>query len=391
MLEVLFVDDDSRVLEGLRRMLGPECGRWNLHFAVSGPDALELLASRPIDVVVTDMRMPGMDGAALLHEVSARHPDTVRIVLSGHSDSDSALRAMTAAHQYLSKPCDRATLVTTVERALELRSRMKNDRLREVLHRIGTLPPVPQTYASIVRILNSPDSSLDQIQDVVRRDSVLAGKVLHLANSSYFGRSGSMTNLGAAVGLLGTKMLRNLVLTAELAKDLGSIPPDVGLSVEALQEHSLAVAGIASRLEPGAAWSEDAYLAGLLHDTGLLVLASRLPEEFRRVEEECRRTGSPRLEVERRVLGCHHGDVGAYLFSLGGLPAVIVQAVSAHAELAFEPDLPLDAPRAVAVAEELVCAVQSIDGGVGTCRFAADPRWPSWLERAREALAREVE
>lgn len=391
MLEVLFVDDESRVLDGLRRMLSTERGRWNLHFATSGADALELLAKQRVDVVVTDMRMPGMDGAALLTEVSSRHPETVRVVLSGHADSEAALRAMTAAHQYLSKPCDRAALVGVVERALALRSQMGNAHLRDVLHRVGTLPPVPQTYALILRILNEPDCSLEQIQDVVRRDSMLAGKVLHLANSSYFGRSGTMSNLAAAVGLLGTRMLRNLVLTAEMARDLGDIPADVELTVEALQEHSISVAEIASRLEPGALWCEDAYLAGLLHDMGLLVMAARLPDEYRQIEAHCRRTGEPRVEVERRVIGCHHGEVGAYLFRLWGLPATIVDAVSAHPDLTFGPHLPLDASRAVAVAEELVSVVQALDGGAGQQgRFSADPRWTTWLARAHAALSREA-
>jgi HD-like signal output (HDOD) protein/CheY-like chemotaxis protein len=391
MVELLFVDDESRVLDGLRRMLISEQRGWQLHFAPSGREALELLERHVIDVVVTDMRMPEMDGAALLAEVSSRYPGTVRIVLSGHADSDAALRAMTAAHQYLAKPCERATLVSVIERALALRPLLGNPRMREVLHRVGTLPPIPQSYAQVVRILNSPDCSLEQIQDVVRKDSGLAGKVLHLANSSYFGRSGSMTNLTAAIGMLGTKMLRNLVLTAEIAKDLGSIAPDIGLSVEALQEHCIAVAEVASRLEPGAAWCEDAYLAGLLHDMGLLVMATRLPEEYRRVEAECIATGQTRMEVERRLMGCHQGDIGAYLFSLWGLPAAIVEAVSAHADLTLEPHEPLNAVRAVALAEELVGAVQSLDGSAAQrTRFSADPRWADWLERAQATLARKA-
>ncbi len=387
-LDVLFVDDEGRVLEGLRRMLAFE-RRWRLHFALSGADALAVLESRPIDVVVTDMRMPGMDGAALLSEVAERFPDVVRVILSGHADSDTALRAMTAAHQYLSKPCDRATLVRVVEHALELRTRLTNTRMREVLGRVGTLPPVPQTYAQILRILNTPDCSLEQIQDVVRRDPLIAGKVLQLANSSFFGRSGTMTNLAAAVGMLGTKMVRNLVLTAELSRDLGELPSDVELTLEALQDHSLVVAEIASQLEPGAPWAEDAYLAGLLHDTGLLVLATRLPDDYRRIEALCRASGEPRIEVERRVLGCHHGELGAYLFSLWGLPTPIVDAVAAHADLEIAPHEPLNAKLAVALAEELVDAVQSLaDAKDPPARFARDPRWSTWLSRAHATLAK---
>lgn len=391
MVQLLFVDDESRILDGIRRMLITERARWTLHFAQSGPEALALLARQPIDAVITDMRMPEMDGAALLAEVSARHPSTVRIVLSGHSDGAAAVKAMTAAHQYLSKPCDRATLVSVIESALALRSQMGDARMREVLHRVGSLPPVPQSYARIVRLLNDPDCSLDQVQEVVRKDSGIAGRVLHMANSSYFGRSGSMTNLTAAIGLLGTKMLRNLVLTAEIAKDFGTIPPDIGLSVEALQEHCIAVAEVALRLEPLASWREDAYLAGLLHDMGLLVLAARLPDDFRRVEAACRGSDEPRVQVERRLLGCHHGDIGAYLFGLWGLPKVVVDAVSAHADLSIDPGEPLDAVGAVAVAEELVGTLRPAEGSAARrARFAGDPRWDGWLSRAQAALEKEA-
>ena len=91
-----------------------------LVFATSGGEALQLMATEPFDVIVTDMRMPGMDGAQLLEEVSRIHPKTVRIVLSGQADQDSMFRAVRTTHQYLSKPCNAETLKSTVERVCKL-------------------------------------------------------------------------------------------------------------------------------------------------------------------------------------------------------------------------------------------------------------------------------
>jgi CheY-like chemotaxis protein len=104
-MNILFVDDDANVLNGLRRILRSR-REWRTLFANSGPEALEVLATTPIDVIVTDMRMPGMDGADLLHAVEERYPDVVRIVLSGYVDADRGDQAAQVAHAWLHKPCD---------------------------------------------------------------------------------------------------------------------------------------------------------------------------------------------------------------------------------------------------------------------------------------------
>jgi len=106
---VLFVDDEPRILDGRRRMLRSMRHEWKMSFAETGQEALAILANQPFDVVVVDMRMPGMDGVQLLSEVRKRH-QIIRIVLSGTADREAILRAVGLAHQYLSKPCDAETL-----------------------------------------------------------------------------------------------------------------------------------------------------------------------------------------------------------------------------------------------------------------------------------------
>ena len=93
-LRVVFVDDEPYVLQALGRLLRPMRAEWHMEFASSAPAALEILAAGPFDAVVTDMRMPGMDGAELLDEVKRRHPHVVRIVLSGQADQASVLRSL---------------------------------------------------------------------------------------------------------------------------------------------------------------------------------------------------------------------------------------------------------------------------------------------------------
>ena len=81
---VLFVDDEPFVLQGLQRMLRPMREEWDMHFVGSGDEALRLMEERGCEVVISDMRMPGMNGAQLLTELKDRYPGTVRLILSGH-------------------------------------------------------------------------------------------------------------------------------------------------------------------------------------------------------------------------------------------------------------------------------------------------------------------
>src|SRR5579864_5864708 len=135
-VRILFVDDEPRVLEGLQRSLRPLRKEWSAAFAEGGVQALAVLAREPFDVIVTDMRMPGMNGAALLEQVARLYPDTLRIVLSGQSDLENVVQSAGVTHQYLSKPCTVDKLKNTVQRAVWLREVLTRPSLRQLLSRM---------------------------------------------------------------------------------------------------------------------------------------------------------------------------------------------------------------------------------------------------------------
>jgi len=113
---ILFVDDDAKVLQALERMLYPLRTEWEMLFVGGASEALTLLAQHPCDVIVSDMRMPEMDGAQLLAAVRHKHPQMIRIGLSGQSSQETDLRAIRSAHQYLAKPCTPELLKATLTR-----------------------------------------------------------------------------------------------------------------------------------------------------------------------------------------------------------------------------------------------------------------------------------
>jgi DNA-binding NtrC family response regulator len=118
MIRILFVDDDQDILAGLRNRLRAQRSRWDMVFVQSGYEALEELELASFDVVVSDMRMPLMDGAELLAQVKDRHPDVARIVLSGDAERDAVQRALPIVHQFLTKPCDGNVLRAAIEQVL---------------------------------------------------------------------------------------------------------------------------------------------------------------------------------------------------------------------------------------------------------------------------------
>lgn len=124
MKNILFVDDESLVLDGIRRMMRRESSRWEAHFANSGEEAIELLSQRNFDLLVTDMEMRGVNGAELLSNAEVLRPDMPRIALSGFSEKEMHVRITNSAHVFLSKPCDSQELKHTIENLLSSTTRL---------------------------------------------------------------------------------------------------------------------------------------------------------------------------------------------------------------------------------------------------------------------------
>lgn len=333
MKHILFVDDEQRILDGLRRMFRPMRDEWNTVFATSGQAALDELAKAHFDVVVTDMRMPGMDGAQLLNEVRNRYPRVVRIVLSGQSDRETIMRSVGQAHQYLSKPCDPEELKRIVARALALRELLANESIRSFVAGLQSLPSVPSLYQALVSELESPKSSMESVAAIIRQDIGMTGKVLQLVNSAFFGLPRAITNPAQAISLLGLDAVKALVLGIHV---FSSFQQHQGspFKIETLWKHSLLTGRLAQSIAEyeGASRrvAELSFTAGLLHDVGVLVLALNGPESYRALLKSAGSPGAKLDEIERGTLGATHAEVGAYLLGLWGLGDDIVEAVAFH-------------------------------------------------------------
>lgn len=328
MTHVLFVDDDERVLRGIRRTMRSAHPDWEMSFANDSEAALEHLDTDGADVIVSDAQMAGVDGLALLQLVRMRHPETARIMLTGQVKKDQTYEAVGLVHQFLAKPCPPEELQAAIDRALHLRSLLDDPTLRSVVARMRALPSQPDVYTRLMNAVRS-DVGMEDIASIVEENPSVAARVLQLVNSAFFGLPRPTASIKEAVVFIGTKTLRTLVLSVEAFRDLELDASRRGLNPAALQENAVTTARISAEMVP-ASEREAAYAAGLLHSIGVLVLASQLSEDWGRIVEEARSQQRSLLEVERLVLGVDHGQVAAALLSLWGLPHDVIEAVAQH-------------------------------------------------------------
>jgi HD-like signal output (HDOD) protein/CheY-like chemotaxis protein len=329
---ILFVDDEPSMLSGLRRMLRGQRERWEMSFAVGGEEAIAVLGSRRCDVVVSDFRMPGMDGAALLQVVRDRHPGTARLILSGHTDEADLLKVILLAHQFVNKPCGEEDIVTAIERVLKMGSMLADEGVRREVAGIESLPSPPSTLRELLATLESEDVSTRSVAETLKRDPAATAKILQVVNSSSSGLSRKISDVSQAVALLGLRNVRALVLMHDLVNDFSTpatVPPDW---VGRLTAHSVEKSRLAWHLSSGSAWTEDAFAAGLLLEVGQLVLASCRPDAFAAHLSEWSEGDGRLSPIEIATFGVDHAATGAYLLGLWGLPFAVIEAVAAHAE-----------------------------------------------------------
>ncbi len=385
---ILFVEDDPALLGRLREAMADMAPVWAMVFVDSGEAALEAFEQSPFHAVVSDLGMPGMSGAQLLQKVMVRHPATLRFVLSGSDDRALATGVMDLAHQVLAKPCDPAFLKSVLRRSLHLGSQVHSDHARELVARIGQLPSVPELYQEITRLLGSERATLEDLGAAIGRDMAMTAMVLKLSNSAFFSLRQTVSTPEEAISILGIDLLRSLVLAHGLFSQAGGFRyPAFGLAH--LWRHSVAVASAAKQVAEaqglGRSASAEHFTAGLLHDVGVLVLASRFPEAYARVLDLGRSGGSDLESAEFHVLGVTHGEAGAYLLGLWGLPHAVVQAAAWHHQPAFQ-DTPGFTPAlGVHIADSLlsrdaeheIFSTARLDGAYLT-RLGLLDRVPAW-------------
>ncbi|MBV2090733.1 MAG: HDOD domain-containing protein [Candidatus Thiodiazotropha sp. (ex Ctena orbiculata)] len=345
---ILFVDDESNILSGLRRSLRAYRKQWDMLFVESGPEALSKANETHIDAVITDMRMPGMDGAQLLDAIAQHHPHVVRIVLSGQSDQETVMKTVGPAHQYLNKPCEVEVLKATLVRAFSLRDLLGQSELKSLISGMRSLPSLPTIYNELVSLIQDPNTAVADIGRLIAKDPAMTVKTLQLVNSAFFGLGRHISNPVDAASLLGMEILKPLVLSIGIFQQFEQEKlATKDFSLDSLWKHSMQVGSLAKQIAHQEGMDktliEDCLLAGMLHDIGKLILALNIPDRYSELDTALADKQQSRSTIEQEIFGTTHGAVGAYLLGLWGLPESVVEAVAMHnqpelqAEKVFSP------------------------------------------------------
>lgn len=332
-LRVMFVDDEANVLSGLERLLRPMRRQWEMRFCPGGAQALQSLAVQPADILISDMRMPGMTGGELLAEVMRRWPATTRVILSGQADRVMIHQTIGPAHQFLAKPCDPDHVQGMIGRIWRLRRAIANSTVHALVGGMTSLPSLPERYDHLMQLLHDDRTEAAALADHVGADPGMAARVLQLLNSAFFGGRHILADPRDAARRLGMETLRALAASPQAFSRLET-GSQVWFDPGGMWGHSIRVARLARRIAQDMGLDADrvqvAETAGLLHDAGHMLLAGHRPKEFVILSRRVGQEGD--VHGERLVLGCTHGEIGAYLLGLWGLPDGIVEAVNWHHE-----------------------------------------------------------
>jgi HD-like signal output (HDOD) protein len=347
---VLFVDDEPRILDGLRRSLRGKRAGWDMSFAPGGEAALELLAGATHDVIVSDMRMPGMDGAELLTRVSTQYPEVARVVLSGHTEPEAAIRVAIAGHRFLTKPTETETLTGVIEQLIVKTSGTHGTQARRIAGTARTLPTLPAQVTELSAALSAQDSDAGRLPQAVSLDTALTAKLLQLSNSAFFGARPKNAGIAAIVTAMGVPTIQALVTATAALWSPTTWEPEVEEYLRTAWRHAVATANLVESVA-SPAHRPYAHAAALIQDIGALAALAGVAGGITRSVDLCL----------RRCDGVPFQEVGVELMHLWGLPAPIVTAV-AEREMRHEPaEAGLGVAGAVRVAHLLIQGTEARD------------------------------
>ncbi len=328
--KIFFVDDEQRVVDGLRRMLRSMRNEWDMQFFESGPAALEAMTDVQPDIVISDMRMPGRDGAQFLEQLRRRWPATIRLILSGQCERAAVLDAAGPAHQFLSKPCNAEELRRTICRIFEIRDQLANAEIRTIVSQVTALPISRYRRQQMAELLTQPKIPEATLIELIHADVALLSKCLQLITGGFLGSQQELIPVADMVRMIGADSLRSLILER---KTLPSMPNDpLIMSLDALFHKVSRVTGeVARQILAEEKASEQAQLeaefGGRLARIGVALLGLIDPFKYLHVWRIAAAQKVARTELEMRIYGVHRANVGAYLLGLWGVPSRLVDVI----------------------------------------------------------------
>lgn len=330
-IRVLFVDDSPSVIDMLKRMVHSQDSDWDVRYAVGGVEAIGLLDLERFDVIVTDLQMPEIDGVKLLKYVQKSFPELIRIIFSASLTKDAVREVASFTHRFISKPCGVEQLAQTIENTIFIHRQLDNKQIQKVLTKTTTIPSLPKIYQELMKRIDDEDFSLRDAGHLISSDIGMSANILKQIN--LLGYGSEISSVEQAVSFLGLNCVKAIALSNHIFNtvSLDNIP---NFSLEDLVRHSMLTAEFAKTITlietDDRTIAESAFVAGVLHDMGAIVLAMNFPKKYGDVLSRVYKAHRPIAEVERNLIGTSHGEIAAHILALWGFPDPILTAVAFH-------------------------------------------------------------
>jgi HD-like signal output (HDOD) protein/CheY-like chemotaxis protein len=335
---VLFVDDEISILKSLQRLLQDE--NWDCHYVTSAAEALSFLATIPVDLIVSDVQMPEMNGLALLAKVRQLYPGTIRLFLTAFGGQENVTQALSNgdAQQIIPKPWIDQELKEIIRSALRqsVQQKRHSTQLQLLINSIPLLPTLPDNYYQVRSCISNDDVDIEKMAKIICQDVPITTALLHWANSALFGQRFQVDTVHRAIVVLGTDIVESLILSDVIDRAIAQKMPEIpGFKLRDFKKHSFSTA-IISRLlikslfGSDAARQDRAFTCGLLHDMGKLAAAAFFSQQFSAAINLAKQRQCPLAEVEMETIGTTHAELGSYLAEWWTLPPFICNAIQWH-------------------------------------------------------------
>ncbi|MFZ5967104.1 MAG: HDOD domain-containing protein [Bacillota bacterium] len=326
---ILFVDDERQILKSFKRLFMES--DYTIFLADGGEQALEILKNEQIDLLITDIMMPQMNGYELLQIVEKQYPRIIRIILSGYSKEKDILQALqqNLAKTYLFKPWDNESLVNFIHHIFRVEEMLQDHHIFDMIKEIDSLPTIVTLYNRLKKLI-SENASMDDIAHVIEEDQSISSNILRLANSAFYGLG--TASVKKAVTYLGLNNVSNIALGSSILFHM-----EKRKSVcheKTLWKHASITNHLTSVFYEKLVGKKlpDVYVtAGLLHDIGKVILLERyFREKQPSSQDKPKQITETFFEELENKYQISHDSLGGCLLNWWGLPYPLVETALFH-------------------------------------------------------------
>lgn len=317
---ILLVDDELNVVKSISRTL--HRGGYKISTAISGTEALEYLESHKVDLIISDMRMPEMDGYELLEIVREKYPSVIRLILSGYTDKNLILKTIVngIAKCYITKPWENEDLRQHIKHLFKTKEILNGTWILKFINDLDYLPQLPEAYKTCMQMIAN-DESIEKISRYIEKLPDVTAEILKVVNSSFYGISvGSVKN---AIVYIGLDALKNIILGASVFNSLNKGQGD--RTISSLIWEQSKICNRAIHLVYKEIYEKDIpdeiSCAGILHNIGMLIMNNK----FNFYVLTDLNSFDSFIKTENKVTGIDNAQLSAYILDWWNLPASLIE------------------------------------------------------------------